>query len=359
MGALQSEIQTFLDTYPTFGLATITLVVFALAAIAGRLATGAVLTRLQRQDILDHPNERSSHEAPTPRGGGWGILLVAFPIWIVCLGLSGLTVQGGFLMLGAALLAGISWIDDLRTIAARHRLAVQIIAVLIGLVALMPFGPVTQGLLPLWLDRLLVAFAWLWFLNLYNFMDGIDGLAGSETLSISVGVATIVIASPVLSEAWPAAAWMGAGLAGAALGFLMLNWHPAKLFMGDVGSVPIGYLLAWMLFALAANGYLLAAIILPLYFCIDATVTLLRRITRGERPWEAHREHFYQRAVQRGLDHATVSYIVLFGNILLIMLAVSASAIGFVALGGAVLVIAAVLLAFRRLPPPSTPPSGI
>ncbi|MEM6903178.1 MAG: glycosyl transferase, partial [Pseudomonadota bacterium] len=205
-----------------------------------------------------------SHQAPTPRGGGWGILMITFPIWITCLGLSGLTVEGSFLMLGAALLAGVSWIDDLRTIAARHRLAVQVIAVLIGMVALMPFGPVTQGFLPLWLDRVLVGLAWLWFLNLYNFMDGIDGLAGIETFSIGMGIAAVVIASPVLSDMWPAAAWMGAGIAGAAFGFLILNWHPAKLFMGDVGSVPIGYLLAWMLFALAASGYLFAAIILPL-----------------------------------------------------------------------------------------------
>ncbi|MBV6631398.1 MAG: glycosyltransferase family 4 protein [Alphaproteobacteria bacterium] len=359
MSALTIDLKDLVAAYDPVAFALVVFAVFLGAAFAGRLATGFVLTRLRRQDILDHPNERSSHEAPTPRGGGWGILLVAFPIWIIGFTLSGMVEEGTFLMFGAALLAAVSWIDDLRTISAKHRLAVQIVAVLIGLIALAPFGPVTQGFLPLWADRVLVAIAWLWFLNLYNFMDGIDGLAGVQTTCVGAGIAAVIIGHPLLAISLPTYAWMAAGMAGAAAGFLMLNWHPAKLFMGDVGSVPIGFLLAWMLFALAASGHLLAAIILPLYFCVDATYTLLRRISQGKRPWEAHREHFYQRAVQRGLDHATVSYIVLFGNILLMLLAMASKQFGIICLAAAVLVVLGTILTMRLFPPQTTPPSGM
>jgi UDP-N-acetylmuramyl pentapeptide phosphotransferase/UDP-N-acetylglucosamine-1-phosphate transferase len=328
-----------------------------LSALAAMFATGAVLRRLKAQAILDHPNERSSHETPTPRGGGWGILAAVFPLWTMALGLSNLAVEAGWLMGGAAILATISWLDDLRTIPARQRLAVQVIAVLMGVLALGQSGPVLQGLVPLWLDRVLVALAWLWFLNLYNFMDGIDGLAGAETASIGFGVTALVIASPLLFSGWPAAAWMGAALAGASIGFLRYNWHPAKLFMGDVGSVPLGFLIGWLLFSLAGQGYLAAAIILPLYFCTDASITLLRRLLRGQKPWEAHREHFYQRSIQNGRSHALTTLMIVAGNLALIGCALLSLWIGWLALIPAAIVTALLLLLLAR--PAAGPVSGL
>ena len=107
-------------------------------------------------------------------------------------------------------------------------------------------------------------------------------------------------------------------LAGAAVGFLWWNWSPAKVFFGDVGSVPLGFLLGWLLLTLAGHGYWAAAIILPLYYLVDATLTLLERLARGEKIWEAHRSHYYQQAVQKGLSHAHVSRLILTGNVVLI-----------------------------------------
>src|SRR6202034_2619980 len=104
----------------------------------------------------------------------------------------------------------------------------------------------------------------------------------------------------------PAIAASAAAIAAAALGFLVWNWAPARIFMGDVGSIPLGYALGYLLLEIARRGWWKAALILPLYFLADATLTLLRRLARGERVWQAHREHFYQRAVQRGLGHAAV-----------------------------------------------------
>ncbi|MEQ8194752.1 MAG: glycosyl transferase, partial [Rhodospirillales bacterium] len=150
-----------------------------------------------------------------------------------------------------------------------------------------------------------------------NFMDGIDGIAGVETASLGGGIVAVVL----LAATDPALAWIGVTLIAGALGFLWWNWHPAKIFLGDTGSVPLGFVLGWLLLTLAAEGQWAAAFILPLYYLADATLTLFRRALRGEKFWQAHREHFYQRAAQRGLGHAHVSLAILAGNVGLIALA--------------------------------------
>jgi UDP-N-acetylmuramyl pentapeptide phosphotransferase/UDP-N-acetylglucosamine-1-phosphate transferase len=177
-----------------------------------------------------------------------------------------------------------------------------------------------QGLLPLWADRLVAALAWLWFLNLFNFMDGIDGISGVEAAAVGIGVAVLASFAGLGGSFVPA----GASIAGVAVGFLLLNWHPAKVFLGDAGSVPLGLMLGWLLLELAARGLWEPALIIALYYLADATITLARRALRGERVWQAHREHFYQRAVARGLMHAQVSTLVGATDILLIGAAVLA-----------------------------------
>lgn len=173
----------------------------------------------------------------------------------------------------------------------------------------LPPGPVFQGWLPPGPDAVAAALLWVWFANLFNFMDGIDGIAASEAAAVGLGLLLIGGAA----EAGPAAAILGA-----ALGFLIWNWAPARIFMGDVGSVPLGYALAFLLYELALRGDRAAALILPLYFLADATLTLLWRLARGERVWQAHRQHFYQRAVQRGLGHDAVVLCVIATDLVLI-----------------------------------------
>ena len=174
-----------------------------------------------------------------------------------------------------------------------------------------------NGIIPNWLDQVIIGFLWIWFINLFNFMDGIDGLAGIETGAIGLGVFFIATYTSIGGTL----AILALTLSAVGIGFLVWNWAPAKIFMGDVGSVPIGFLLAWLLLTLAQKGYMLQALIIPAYYLADATVTLIRRASRGEKIWLPHRDHYYQQAVQRGLGHARVSVVVAGLNAFLIGLA--------------------------------------
>ncbi|MDH3235724.1 MAG: glycosyltransferase family 4 protein [Alphaproteobacteria bacterium] len=298
------------------------LIVLLATALSTCGLTWIVLRALKHRQILDHPNERSSHEAPTPRGGGIAVIAVlvvaAMAIGIVA---GPAAPSGLWRVLGAAAaLACLSWLDDLRSLGALLRLAVQLAAVALGLSALAEHRFVFQGLLPFWGDRVVAGLLWLWFVNLFNFMDGIDGIAGAETVAIGLGLYLLVLVG-VLPPPLGLIALAGVG---AALGFLWWNWQPARVFLGDVGSVPLGYLLGWLLIAAATAGAWAAALLLPAYYLADATLTLLRRAMRGAAVWRAHREHFYQRAVQGGLSHAQTVRLIVAGNAPLIGLAVIA-----------------------------------
>ncbi len=242
-------------------------------------------------------------------------------------------------MIGLAL---ISWIDDIRNLGALPRLAAQVAAVVCGIWALPgPWHAASAGV-PAWALAVVLGLAWVWFINLFNFMDGIDGITGAETLVIGLGVAIVAggLAGSAVLPVWPVAVVAAAAVAG----FLVWNWHPAKIFLGDVGSVPLGFLLGWLLLFLALSGQWAAALILPLYYLADATVTLVRRLLRGERIWHAHRSHFYQNAVAAGRSHARVAAAVLIAGIVLIALAwLSARGWPIVALAGAGVAVLALL----------------
>ncbi|WP_193366860.1 MraY family glycosyltransferase [Pelagibius marinus] len=326
-----------------------------LTALASWAASGAVLRLLLRWRIFDEPNHRSSHDRPKPRGGGLAVVPVALAAWIVA-GLATETAGVAFwhAVAGAVVLAAVSWADDLKSQPASLRFGIQVAAVVFGLWALAPDQLVFQGLLPLPADRLLTALAWLWFVNLFNFMDGIDGIAAVETASIGGGLAAVAL---LLMLPAPEA-FLGAALAAAALGFLYWNWAPSRIFLGDVGSVPLGYLLGWLLILAAAAGQWSVALILPLYYLADATWTLGRRALRREKIWRAHREHFYQRAVQRGFSHAAVAARILLCNALLVVLALYAAgstnpAAPWIALGLALLAVIFLLFMLARQRPPA------
>ena len=299
---------------------------FAAVFAATLAGTGAVLGILRRRAILDHPNRRSSHAIPTPRGGGIALLIVLLPAWAAIAYLS--PTNGPMIrlvlwpVLGAALmLAVISWVNDLRGLSSFARLLAHILAVAMALTVLPRDAMVFQGLLPAVLDRMATGVLWVWFINLFNFMDGIDGISGVETASIGLGIFLLTAFTGGNGQG----ALYGLTIAAAALGFLWWNWHPARVFLGDVGSVPLGFLLGWLLVEAAVAGFWATALILPLYYLVDATATLLRRLLRGERIWQAHAQHFYQQAVQRGLSHAAVVLNVLVANLALIALALLAA----------------------------------
>ena len=320
--------------------------VAAAAALLSGLATRALIPVLRRRNVLDRPNERSSHTAPTPRGGGMAPVATVLLAWLA-LRLTG-HVSPPFIgvLPGTVLLAVVSWIDDLRGLSPATRLAAQCIAVAIGLCAL----PATDNALQAWLGPVLYFAAagllWIWWVNLFNFMDGIDGLAGSEAAAIGGG---LLVFSVLGSGVDPAMALLAAAILGAALGFLLWNWSPARIFLGDVGSVPLGYLTGFLLIGLAARGFWKIAVILPMYFLADATITLLRRLLRGERVWQAHRRHFYQQAVRNGLGHAAVVRRVIAADLLLIGCGWAAeNGWGGIALGAAGVIVAALLAILAR-----------
>lgn len=314
------------------------LLTFVVVLVLSWAGTGLALKALARRAVLDHPNERSSHSRPTPRGGGVAVIAAVLPAWLVAGGGDDVTT---LLVMVVFALAGLSFLDDLRGLPPLPRFSTQIAAVAAGLAAFPDTALVFQGLVPLGWDRLGAALLWLWFVNLFNFMDGIDGITGVETVSIAGGLAAVVVlAGSALDPLW----LRSLALAGAALGFLAWNWHPARIFLGDVGSVPLGYLLGWLLLQAAVAGQWAAALILPAYYIADASITLTRRVLRGEKVWEAHREHFYQKAVRAGWSHSTVAATILAADVVLVGLAVSTvgGATG-PALMGAVATVAALL----------------
>ncbi|MEQ8967708.1 MAG: glycosyltransferase family 4 protein [Azospirillaceae bacterium] len=290
-------------------------------ALAAALLTRAALAIARRRAYLAHPDDRSSHDAPTPYGGGWGVMLALLPALAILAATAG-TGPPPAVLAGAVALMAISWLDDRRPLGPLPRLGVQAAAVAVGLALLPGDAAVFQGWLPLWADRAVTALGWLWFVNLFNFMDGIDGLAGTETASLGLGVAAALAASGAVG---PAALAPGLLMAGAAAGFLIWNWHRARIFLGDVGSVPLGYLAGFLLIALAIEGHLAAAVILPAYYLADATVTLARRVLRGEKVWRPHREHFYQRAARALGRHDAVVLRIAALNGALVALAVAAT----------------------------------
>jgi UDP-N-acetylmuramyl pentapeptide phosphotransferase/UDP-N-acetylglucosamine-1-phosphate transferase len=310
------------------------------------LATGALIPILRRRDVLDRPNARSSHLSPIPRGGGIAVIGSVLVAWIVLCktGLVGLIVIS--VSLGAGILGVVSWIDDLRGLSPGVRLLAQAVAVLIGVLAL----PEARNGLEAWLGPALyyaaVGLIWIWWINLFNFMDGIDGLAASEAAAIGAG---LLLFAGIGEGADPITALLAAGLTGAAIGFLAWNWSPARIFLGDVGSVPLGYLSGFLLLDLLNRGRWRIALILPLYFIADATITLLRRLMRGERVWEPHRQHFYQRAVRSGFSHAAVVERVIAADLLLILCGWAAeNGWGGVSLGAAIVIVAVLMAALAR-----------
>jgi UDP-N-acetylmuramyl pentapeptide phosphotransferase/UDP-N-acetylglucosamine-1-phosphate transferase len=279
------------------------LLVVAAAAISAGLIV--VLLPALRRHALARPNARSSHVEPTPQGGGIAVVVAIAVVALAAVTLTsppGERVQLAWVLGAVALIAAVGAVDDMRAMPVLPRLLLQALAVAVVIAAL-PAELRVVPPLPWWFERALLAVAALWFVNLVNFMDGIDWMTVAQTVPVASGLAVI--------------GWLGAlpsagtvialALLGAMLGFAPFNRPVARLFLGDVGSLPLGLLLAWLLMLLALNGHVAAALLLPLYYLADATLTLSRRLLAGERVWQAHRAHFYQRATDGGF---TVNEIV-------------------------------------------------
>jgi UDP-N-acetylmuramyl pentapeptide phosphotransferase/UDP-N-acetylglucosamine-1-phosphate transferase len=322
-----------------------------LAAALASAALIALLRPLFVRYALARPNARSSHAVPTPQGGGAAVVaaVIVTLVYAGTLGADERAVLADLVPLGAGvvLLAVIGAIDDMFAVAVPPRLALQAVAVIV-VVATMPTELRVVPALPLLIERAAEIVAGLCLVNFTNFMDGIDWMTVAETVPIT---ASLFVFS--LAGAAPRPAGMIAlALCGAVLGFAPFNRPVAKLFLGDVGSLPIGLMLFFMLIELAGMHFA-AAVLLPLYYVADASITLMRRIARGENITHAHRSHFYQLATARGLSvMAVVSRVFAVNFVLAMLAAVSiwqgslAIDIAALVLGGAV--VAALLAVMAR-----------
>jgi Fuc2NAc and GlcNAc transferase len=278
---------------------------------ASLLGSGMVRRYALRAKLLDIPNTRSSHSAPTPRGGGLAIALAFFAASLLLTFLDLLDVRTMLALVAGGAIAWIGFLDDKRPLSAKLRFSVHLgaaltaVAVLGGIPAQILNG---LGASHNWIGLSLAVFVFVWATNLFNFMDGIDILAGSEAIYISAGGAILNL----LNGGDPGLTAALLCLSAATLGFLPWNWPPARLFMGDVGSGFLGFTLTVFAVATSRRGGIPIEVwaILAGVFLVDASVTLVRRMARGD-PWlEAHRTHAYQHLALRWRGHLPVTLVV-------------------------------------------------
>lgn len=288
-------------------------------ALFSCIGTKLYINYARQKAILDIPNERSSHTLPTPRGGGVVFVGLFLAVILLCpfffpreaslwLALSG----------GDLAVAAVGWIDDRKTLPAWQRLGVHSIAVLWALYHLGGMSSLSLGFafLPIgYIGHVLAFIGGVWMINLYNFMDGIDGLAAGEAVLVASAGAFLTKGSPISFALF--------ALAASVLGFLIWNWSPAKVFMGDAGSGFLGF--AFFCFALYTENTnilpLLTWAVLVSVFAVDATLTLVKRARQRKRLSEAHRDHLYQQFIKAGYPHEAVT-----GTVLLVTLLLSATA---------------------------------
>lgn len=322
----------------------------AVAAVLMCMALIVILRPWLQRYALAHPNTRSSHRIPTPQGGGIAVVTASIAATWLAFWIMGAPMSAPLpaVFLATTVMACVGATDDIRPVAVVPRLVLQIVAVAAVIHAL-PDDLRIVPFLPWWIERALLLVGGLWFVNLVNFMDGIDWMTVAEVVPVTAALAIIgaMGALPLYGMV------VALALGGAMLGFGYFNRPVAKLFLGDVGSLPIGLLLGWLLIVAAGHRNIAAALLLPLYYLADATITLLRRLHRGERIWEAHRTHFYQRATDDGFSVTGVVIRVFCVNLVLALLAIatvifSGIASSLAALACGMAIVGWLLVAFAR-----------
>lgn len=272
------------------------------------VATYLIIVYANKKNIVDIPNDRSSHTTPTPRGGGLGIVVLFFISLFIFR--DSIDTHLFYALLSAIPIASISLVDDIFTISSKLRLSVQSLSAILALYALGGVNSIDFIYFELhgeWIN--IVAFlAIVWLTNLYNFLDGIDGYATTQAITVGLGIFLFFDSS------------LGLVILSISLGFLLFNWHRASIFMGDVGSATLGFIFAIFVFYYRDNGDILISMILLSLFWFDATITLIRRLANREKLTQAHKKHAYQRLVQSGWSHDRVVIYALVFNLIFIFL---------------------------------------
>jgi len=260
------------------------------------------------KNVLDIPNKRSSHSRPTPKGGGLAIIAVFY----IGLFYFKASVDSNlfYALLCAIPIAAISLLDDILNLSSKVRFFIQSTSALIALYMLGGVFYIDMIIFEFqgWWLNILAFFAIVWLTNLYNFLDGIDGYAGSEAVIVGLGI-FVFFHNP-----------LGLVIVAASLGFLIFNWHKASLFMGDVGSATLGFIFGVFVFYDTSEGNIYIWLVLLSLFWFDATVTLIRRYKNGEIITQAHKKHAYQRLTQYGWRHDKVVLFALAFNLIFFVL---------------------------------------
>ena len=275
--------------------------IFIGATLLGWALCFPVQAWLKKKDVWDNPNERSSHEKPTLRGGGLASLILMASVIVFC-------VCPEYIGFGCAWLGGlviltwVSLIDDRQEVSIVLRLVTQCVAATLILWAL------PEGVF-FWWQLLIMGFVLVAYINFVNFMDGINGLVAGLMVLISLGMILVVVEIN----------WMqlviALALAGSVAGFLPFNFPRAKMFLGDVGSITLGFssgvLILWILVDMSSGSSRLLLLLFPLYFFLEGSVAILRRMILGQKWWKPHREHFYQKLIRFGWSHSRTTVIIL------------------------------------------------
>lgn len=275
---------------------------------------GVFIKVSQRLQLVDTPNERSNHKIPVPRGAGIVIIFAMNALLFVFAVYNNyFNAQILSLIISLLFIASVFFVEDIITLKIHYRLISQILVVAFGMYFILGKEVIIFPYLPDFINYIIVFISWLWFINLYNFMDGIDGITATETIAICFGV---ILISHHLQQIIPIE--IATIIIVSMIVFLLFNWSPAKVFIGDGGSVALGFLIGLLLIRIAHFTNVLVSITLALYYLSDSGITIVKRMMKGEAIWLAHSDHFYQKAIRKGMSAKLIVCLISIVNLCLI-----------------------------------------
>jgi UDP-N-acetylmuramyl pentapeptide phosphotransferase/UDP-N-acetylglucosamine-1-phosphate transferase len=331
-------------------IAYFTLTFTFICTILTALTTKFAIKLLTKYNVVDQPGNRRSHAKITPRGGGIAIFLVFIVSFIYLDYILTKSAYTPRLLPLLSLLALVSFYDDLMGTHALLRLVVHLFVAGSALYNFLYPNTLFHGELDLWLDFALATIGFAGFMNIYNFLDGIDGITSMQSIHLSISMITLtLIRSDVVYN--PSLVIMISIITLAcSIGFLIYNWSPASVFLGDVGSISLGFLIGLCVVLVAASGERLfvASAIASLYYVADGGGTLLIRTIKGEKVWLPHLNHFFQQAVKKGMSHREVTLKIAFCNIILLLLSVNSLFYPAICIIAAIFVVLCILIHFSK-----------
>lgn len=281
---------------------------------------------LIKYNIVDIPKERKNHNIPTPTGGGIAIIVSFIIGFIIIESTIFHQIKYSIKIIPLTLtLAIVSFFDDIKHINILIRLFIHILASAI-LVFTTNLTPIFHGFIPIIIDQLLAIIALITFINIYNFMDGIDGITISQTIYFCLIMLILCyLKQDIISHAFFVIITMFLIL-GCSIAFIYYNWHPAKIFLGDVGSISLGFLMGICIIVIASSSFhlLLSCVIMSLYYLSDSIMTIIARLINKEKIWEPHNKHFFQQALKKGMSHNEVTSKIILCNFTLGILSIAA-----------------------------------